>query len=99
VSTIVIFTIKHQTYLAAHNKWYQSQVLATMAEGTRYVQLSETVATNKETFNQHMEMLKTLMEQVSLLTTTQSQNQIRMVGRVVVIRMGKTREKIVGILK
>jgi hypothetical protein len=39
------------------------------------VQLSETVATNKETFNQHMEMLKTLMEQVSLLNTTQSHNQ------------------------
>jgi hypothetical protein len=46
-----------------------------MAEGTRYAQLSETVVANKETLNQHTEMLKNLMEQVSLLTTTQSQNQ------------------------
>jgi len=46
-----------------------------MAEGTRYAQLSEIVAANKETLNQHTEMLKTLMEQVSLLATTESQNQ------------------------
>jgi uncharacterized coiled-coil protein SlyX len=43
-----------------------------MAEGTHYAQLNDVVAANKETLSQHTEMLKTLMEQVSFLTTTQS---------------------------
>jgi len=47
------------TYLAiqAHNKWYQSRVLATMADGTHFAQLSETVAATKQETSGNSETL------------------------------------------
>jgi len=71
-------------YLAkqAHNKWYQSRVPATMAEGTRYAQLADSVAANRQETSQlaatiaanrqetasHSELLKTVLEKLGNLS-------------------------------